>query len=210
MAKIIDISWPITPDMTTYKNRNDVTCNQYKTYEQDGVRESHWSASLHTGTHVDAPAHFLKDGAPIDAYELSQLSGWACVIDYCHVSSVITADDIAEDDVMADTITLFRTKNSQKKPTDSFDTTFVYLDATAADKLVASRVKAVGIDYLGIERDQPQHETHKTLLSHHIPIIEGLRLAHVPPGMYHLWCLPLLMPGADAAPARAVLQSMSS
>ncbi len=67
-------------------------------------------------------------------------------------------------------------------------------------------VKAVGTDYLGIERDQPGHETHRALLSHRVAIIEGLRLADVDAGKrYYLLCLPLKIVGFEAAPARAVL-----
>ena len=86
-----------------------------------------------------------------------------------------------------------------------FHYNFVYVDKSAAEYLVQIKSVAIGIDYLGIERDQPQHDTHALLLQNNIPIIEGLRLGHVKPGYYTLMCLPLLIPGLDAAPARAIL-----
>jgi arylformamidase len=71
--------------------------------------------------------------------------------------------------------------------------------------LAEKKIKAVGIDYLGIERNQPNHETHTVLMSNEITIIEGLRLDHVPEGQFFLWCVPLAVIGLEAAPARALL-----
>ncbi len=205
MSTYIDISWPITEHMTTYKDRNDVSLQQYKQFKQDGVRETSCSASLHTGTHVDAPAHFLKDGKSMYAYALHQLCGTAYVIDCTWVRDAITAEALAEVILPRDTIVLFKTRNSYRSATMPFDYHFVYVAADAANILVSSGVRAVGIDYLGIERDQPDHATHKSLLQAHIPIIEGLRLSHVSANAYQLWCFPLAIPDAEAAPARAVL-----
>ena len=81
----------------------------------------------------------------------------------------------------------------------------MYVNASAARYLVEQSIRAVGIDYLGIERNQPDHETHKAFMQRNIPIVEGLRLEQVPSGTYFLWCLPLKMPGLDGAPARALL-----
>ncbi len=110
-----------------------------------------------------------------------------------------------QNDIKEDEIILFRTKNSDLAPTAAFDYEFVYLREDAARYLVNKRVRAVGIDYLGIERNQPAHETHTALLSADIPIIEGLRLAEVAEGHYQLVCLPLAIVGLEASPARAIL-----
>ena len=66
-------------------------------------------------------------------------------------------------------------------------------------------VIGAGIDSLGIERNQPNHETHKTLLSNKIMILEGLRLKHVEEGPYLLIAAPLNIPGVEASPVRAFL-----
>ena len=94
-----------------------------------------------------------------------------------------------------------------KLPTDSprFDPEFVYVTGEAAEYLVNVGIDGVGIDALGIERSQPDHRTHRLVLSHGILIIEGLQLAEVPPGEYMMSALPLAVPGAEAAPARVVL-----
>jgi len=194
--------------MTTYKNRNDVVITATKIWERDHARETHISCSTHTGTHVDAPAHFCKHGSTIDALLLSNLCGPCVVLDLTDCSGSITRHDLKKHPVISKSRVLLKTKNSFLSATAPFDPSFVFLASDAADYLVEHQVSCVGIDYLGIERGQPAHDTHVALLKHDIPIIEGLRLGHVEAGDYMLTCLPLLIDGADAAPARAVLTAL--
>ena len=203
--KIIDISWPISEKMTEYKNRKTVARVHTKVFETDGARESTIAMHLHSGTHVDAPAHFLRDGASIEQLPPSHYIGPCRVLDLTNVQEKITAADLNTYALHAHEIILLKTKNSALTTDAPFNPGFIYLDASGARYFAEIKVKTVGIDYVGIERNQPNHETHVTLLTHSIGIIEGLRLAHVEPGSYFLICLPLLIPGADAVPARAVL-----
>ena len=117
----------------------------------------------------------------------------------------IDAKDLEDVMIESDQIILFKTKNSALKSDDLFHASFIYLNQSAAKFLAEKKVKAVGIDYLGIERNQPTHETHICLLEKNIPIIEGLRLEHVQAGTYFLCCLPLRLQELEAAPARAIL-----
>lgn len=190
---IIDISWPITNQSTTYKDRNDIAITEKICLHP------------HVGTHVDAPAHFVKDGNTIDKIDLSKLIGPCRVLDLTHVEEVITKKDLIKFDIQSGERILFKTKNSTKSATESFDCNFVYLDANGAQFLAEKNIACVGIDYLGIEREQENHLTHIAFLEKNIPIIEGLRLAHVTPGTYRLICLPLKLHGLDGAPARAIL-----
>lgn len=203
---IIDISWPLSGDMTTYKNRADVIIDKLKSITKDCVAESMIQMHTHTGTHVDAPAHFIENGKTIDQIPLDFLCGTAVVIDCTHISEAITAEDlkIHQKIITTHTRILLKTKNSFCKPTDPFNTHFVYLEKSGAQFLIDHGVKTVGFDYLGIERNQPGHPTHKTILQSGI-IIEGLRLAPVEPGIYTLFCLPLLIDKSDGSPARAIL-----
>jgi len=203
--KIIDISWPISPDMTSYKDRHVVSIEPTKTFDADGAREAKLTLGSHTGTHIDSPSHFLARGDTVDRIPLEQLVGPCIVIDMTEIDGAITADDLDDYEIEEGDIVLLKTKNSRCNPTEPFDTNFVYLDHSGAQYLAERGVAAVGIDYLGIERDQPGHETHKTLMLADIAIIEGLRLAHAHEGEYILFCLPLALPGFDAAPARAIL-----
>lgn len=203
--KIIDISWPLFPGTTEYKDRQSIQCTKTKIFERDKVRESAICMNLHTGTHVDAPAHFLPIGKTIELVDPGSLWGMCRVLDLANVSEKITADDLRAHELQAGEIILLKTKNSVREITQKFDPRFVYLDASGAAYLADQKIKTVGIDYLSIERAQPEHSTHVTLFQAGITVIEGLRLAHVQPGSYFLICLPLPIVGLDAAPARAVL-----
>lgn len=203
---IIDISWPISPSMTTYKQETNITCTPLKTFEADGVRKTQITFDTHTGTHVDMPAHFQKDGATTDALELENLVGPCVVVDLSHVTGAITEADLEEYDFEECDIVLIKTKNSTLAPDAPFNPDFVYLDASAATYFAEmTDVQTIGFDYLGIERNQPQHETHHALFNAGVTIIEGLRLAAASEGEYFFVCMPLAMQGLDAAPARAIL-----
>ena len=205
---LIDISWPLSPAMTAYKDRTVVEFTSTKTYDQDGVRESVIRLGAHSGTHIDAPAHFLSAGTTIDHLTLATINGPCTVIDCTTITDCITAQFLQAQSINRDDRILLKTRNSFLSHDDRFDPTFVYLDASAALYLVQCGIQAIGIDYLGIERAQPAHETHSTLMRHGITIIEGLRLAYVVAGPYELICLPLAIVGLEAAPARAVLRTL--
>ena len=205
--KIFDISWPISKATTGYKDRYIVGIDEIKNFNRDGVRETAIHLSSHSGTHVDAPSHFLKEGKCIDEIHLDRLIGDCVVLDVTTCAERITRDCLLahDNEIAQDGIILFRTSNSDVSPTDKFSPHFVYLEASGAAYLAEKKVKAVGIDYLGIEHSQPGHPTHENLLNADIVVIEGLRLHHVQPGSYFFVCLPLNMIGTEAAPARAIL-----
>lgn len=203
--KIFDISWPITDGMQEYKDRKSVKITQKGTIETGGSRNFELCMNNHTGTHVDGPSHMLPTGKNISELGLHKLVGTAHVLDCTQCIEKITADDLQKFTIVADSILLLQTRNSFRSIDERFDYSFVYLEASGADYLASKKIKAVGIDYLGIERDQPGHPTHKALLKFDIPIIEGLRLGDVAAGEYLFYCLPLLINDVDSAPARAIL-----
>lgn len=203
---IIDISWPIIQGMTEYKDRSSVKITSLKTMQEHGVYESLLTFHSHTGTHIDTPAHFIEGGKTSEHCLLATFIGPCTVFDVSHVSEKITADDLKDHGIKKGDRILFKTRNSLKAIDAPFDVAFVYLDSSAAEYLVQHSVQLVGIDYLGIERNQKGHETHKLLLQHTIPILEGIRLQNVSAGEYRLICLPLAIPYIDAVPARAVLE----
>ena len=202
---IIDISWPIAAGTTEYKDKGTLQLKPIKEFARDGVRETIMHMSVHTGTHIDAPSHFLDSGNTIEQFALDKLVGPARVLDCSTIESGITKKDLEPHNIKAGEIILLKTSNSTLAPDAPFNPEFVYLTKSGAQHLASLNIKAVGIDYLGIERGQPEHETHTCLLGRDTPIIEGLRLGHVAPGNYVLYCLPLSLHGAEAAPARAIL-----
>lgn len=204
---IIDISWPISPAMTQYKNNQYVECHPR---ERAGstVAEHLWHLHTHTGTHIDAPQHMLPEGKTLEQLPLDLFIGPARVIELTHVEEKITAQDLERHFLQPHERIILKTQNSFLLSTAPFCATFIFIDATAATFLASLPIKTVGFDYLGIERSQPAHPTHKILLHAGIGIIEGLRLEHVVAGTYELYCLPLALVGMDGAPARAVLKQL--
>jgi arylformamidase len=168
---------------------------------------SHLSLGAHSGTHMDAPLHFLADGRTIDQIPLEAVIGPARVIEI-QDPVAIGPDELAAHHMTAGERILFKTRNSPaawQSPT--FVEDFVFISAAGADYLAEHRVQTVGVDYLsvgGFRRDGV--ETHQALLKAGIWIIEGLNLTDVQAGGYDLICLPLRITGAEAAPARALLR----
>lgn len=205
--KVFDISWPLSEATTGYKDKKILKFEPTKTFDKDGARETTITLSTHSGTHVDAPSHFLRDGKTIDQITLDRLVGTCMVLDMREVQEKITRADLAEfdDQILEGDILLLKTMNSATQATEKFTPHFVYLEHSGAQYLKEKGIKAVGIDYLGIEHSQQGHLTHKECMHNDIVIIEGLRLDHIEPGEYFFCCLPLLTLGLDGAPARAVL-----
>ena len=203
--KIIDISWPISENTTEYKDRKTIKLNPINEYSKDGVSETLITMHSHTGTHIDAPEHFLGNKVTIDQIDLKRLIGQCKVLDLTKIEDKITNADLEKFDIQPNDIILLKTKNSNLNATEKFDSNFVYLEKSGAKFLADKKIKCVGIDYLGIERNQPNHETHKILLENNMLIIEGLRLKEANDYQYMFYCLPILMENLDAAPARAIL-----
>ena len=174
----------------------------------DACNLSEISGSVHTGTHMDAPGHFLKNRREgIDTMPLDAVIGVALVISIRN-EHAIALDEVKAQEPREGERILFRTKNSEGLwNSDEFAKDFIYIPADTAKYLADRRVRTVGVDYLsvgGFYRDGP--ETHQALLAGGIWIIEGLDLEAVGPGEYDLICLPLKLVGSDGAPARAVLR----
>jgi arylformamidase len=203
--KHIDISWPLKKNMTSYNGRKLFTFTFFRTWGKDKARQSRVALDSHAGTHIDAPSHYVKRGKTIDKIHLDRFVGECRVLDLSKVNEKITEKNLKKFKIKKGERILLKTKNSRKSPKASFNANFVYLDRSGASYLVGAEIRSVGIDYLGIEHNQPGHETHKFLLKKDIPIIEGLRLKKVKSGRYQLLCLPLSYKNLEAAPARAIL-----
>jgi arylformamidase len=172
----------------------------------DSANVSALSLGSHTGTHVDAPHHFLDGRSTVEEIPLEALIGPVQVIELLERRPITAADLEAASIPAEDTRLLLKTPNSAFWDHDDFHTDFFGLTGDAADWLVDRRFVLVGIDYLSIEQFRsPTHEVHKTLLAAGVVIVEGLDLRHVPAGAYSMVCAPLKVVGADGAPARMFL-----
>lgn len=160
----------------------------------------------HTGTHVDAPVHFVADAGGVDAIPIESLIGPARVIEI-HGARRIGAEELATHEPTRGELLLLKTDSSARAWRSSeFYPEYPHLRPDAAKLLVARRVRTIGIDYLSIGGDDDGVETHRILLSAGIAIVEGLVLTAAPPGPCELLCLPLRLEGRDGAPARAFLR----
>lgn len=169
---------------------------------------SRMSLSVHMGTHMDAPVHFIPKAAAIDEMPLDATVGPARVI------SIQDRKSIERRELMAQAISggeriLFRTTNSDHCwGSDAFHEDFVFISPDGAQYLAECGVRCVGIDYLSVGAFGDDAETHRILLGAGIWIIEGLNLQGVEAGGYEMVCLPLRLMGSDGAPARAILRPM--
>ena len=171
---------------------------------------THLSLSAHTGTHMDAPRHFLAKGRTMESLPLDAVVGPCRVIGIKHASA-ITVDELRPHKIKRGERILFKTRNSVKSwelaGKLKFDRSFVYIPAETARYLVERGVRTVGVDYLSVGGwGKDIVECHRVLLGAEVWIIEGLDLSKVKPGAYELVCLPLKILGADGAPARAILR----
>jgi arylformamidase len=202
----IDVSVPIRSGMLHWPGNPPIVIEQTEDLRRgDDATVSSISIGSHTGTHVDAPVHFLVDGTGVDRIGLERLLGPARVIDVGRVER-IEAKDIETAGIAAHDRVLFKSRNSQHWGETGFRSDYTCLSTKAARWLVERGVWTVGIDYLSIGCMDSGIETHRALLGAGICIIEGLDLSRVGPGIYDLICLPLRIEGLDGAPARVVLR----
>jgi len=204
--RIYDVTRTLEPGMATWPGEPGPELRLIKQMSAgDAADVSHLSLGVHTGTHVDAPNHFIAGAAGVESLPLSVLVGPARVVRIAHPNA-ITAAELEEAQLDGVERVLFRTRNSEEQSHKEFKQDFVYLDPAAAEWLLHCGTRLVGVDYLSVEEfAAAEPRTHRILLGGNVVILEGLDLSQVNPGEYLLSCLPLKLAGTDGAPARAVL-----
>jgi arylformamidase len=206
----IDVSVSLKTGMVSWPGDPPARISHAKEIERgDPCTVSLLEMGAHTGTHMDAPAHFVRGGMGIDAMPPDMAIGSARVIPIRDRKS-IKADELLRHRIRRGERILFKTYNSNHCwDTDSFFEDFVYLSAAAARYLVERQVRLVGVDYLSVGGFRADGvETHQALLKAGIWVIEGLNLKRVRPGRVQLVCLPLKIAVGDGAPARALVRPM--
>ncbi len=175
----------------------------------DGLTLSVYSLGAHSGTHIDAPMHFLRDGVPIDRVPIEPLIGPARVIDIPDSVQAIDAAELDRHEWRGVPRVIFRTRSALRgwMSSPAFHRDFAYIAPDAAQLLADAGVLLVGIDYISAEQfGAPAPRTHQILLGKGIPIVEGMMLDSVSAGDYDLIVLPMKVGGHEGAPARAILQ----
>ena len=205
-SRVIDISVPNGPTQHVYPGDPPPRIEQAKAIRAGDVcNVSLLTMGSHTGTHVDAPYHFIDGGARLGEVALERMVGEALVVDL-RGRAAVDAAALESAALRTGDILLCRTDNSWRWEKAEFQRDFVYLTLDAAGLLVERGIRAVGIDYLSIEQfGSSDFPVHHRLLGAGVFVIEGLDLRAVEAGRYTLVCLPLKFPDLDGAPARAVL-----
>src|SRR5215471_1060251 len=207
---IYDVTVPIRAGMPIYEGDPALTIEAWSALAKgDSANVSFLHLGAHTGTHVDAPAHFIEGANKIDSLPLDVLIGPARVVRVPDDRMEIDPDFLKGCDLTNVTRVLFHTRNSSFWH-EGFRKDFTHVLPEAAELLVEQGIKLVGNDYLSVEKfHSGHHRTHLTLLRNAVLIVEGLNLSDVPDGDYELICLPIKIAGGagDGAPARVVLRT---
>ncbi len=204
---IYDISMPLSEHTPVWPTSEKFNIRWTKNIKKDGVNESELYLNTHTGTHIDLPFHFLESGKKMGDLSLERLIGKAVVLEYPGERDVnskfLKTVDIPSD---CDKLLIKTSNSSNRVDKSEFIKSYIALGMEGAEWIVEKGINLVGIDYLSIEQfSETENLIHKILLKNDIIILEGLRLGAVKPGLYQLFVLPLNVPDAEGAPARAIL-----
>jgi arylformamidase len=212
--RIYDISVPLSRNTPTYPGDPKLELEDWHSLDKgDSSNVTFMRFGAHSGTHVDAPAHFIPGGSPVESLKLEKLIGKAQLIEVPSDCECIDESLVKREVARTTRRVLFKTKNSTFWTTGSseFRTDYAYISPEAATLLVDMGIELVGIDYLSVEKFKSNcFQTHLRLLSKGVVIVEGLNLSEVSAGEYELICLPLRIAdgSGDGAPARAVLREL--
>ena len=203
----IDVSVPVRDGMVHWPDDPPVEIGLSLSIARgDPANVTKVSMSAHTGTHMDAPRHFIDGGDGVDAVPLEAMIGPARAIEI-ESPEAVTADELGRHDLGEVERLLLRTRSSDREWwLQDFDPEFVHIEPAAAEAIAQAGVRMVGVDYLSVGGMDEGAETHRALLDAGVWIVEGLDLSGIGAGEYELVCMPLRLVGADGAPARALLR----
>jgi arylformamidase len=203
---LIDVTVPIHNGMPVYDDNPGVHLERARSIaEGDVVNISRLDLGVHTGTHVDAPVHFIEGAAGTETIDPGILIGEAHVIDATGLREDIDAEALSTLELPPGAERLiFKTPNSELWSSDSFTRGFIRFVESGARTLVDAGVRLVGIDYLSIGDEG----AHRVFLGNGVVPLEGVDLRHVEAGRYRIYCLPLKLVGSDGAPARVLLEPL--
>jgi arylformamidase len=221
----IDISIPFRHKMLHFPDGPAPTVIRLRDHNRgDNTTTSDLHCVTHTGTHIDAPLHFIRNGNTIDKMPLDTTIGLARVIEIRDPES-IKIEELADYNIQKGERILFKTLNSSRVyNSNEFSFKFVYIVPEAAEYLVERGIRLIGFDYIVIavwetEKDYPSnaeyldksgiHRVHRTFLKNNVYILEGINLSGVKAGQYELIALPIRLENGDAGLTRAILRPLN-
>jgi arylformamidase len=207
----IDVSVLIQDSMVHWPTDSPVKIFRTSSIEKGAdANVSTLNISAHTGTHIDAPLHFIRNGKDVSEISLNQLTGKIKVFEIMDKNK-ITLDEIKKFEIDKGDGVFFKTRNSERDWTmQPFNANYIYLETDAATFLRSKEIKCVGIDYLSIGGEENGKEVHTILLGSEILIIEGLNLHTIQAGTYEMICLPLKLKDSDGSPARVIIRKIEN
>ena len=209
MSKIIDISVDISEDMVLWEGDAGVKARQVMTLAKgDAYNLTRLYMSVHQGTHIDAPLHFLEGGSSTDDFPLETMVGPVQVVQLGDNIELITKSVLEQCAIQPDSKRiLFRTRNSNywKNGDRTFHKDYCGITSDGARYLAGLGMQLVGMDYLSVSPMSDLEEPHRILMRKGVVILETLNLSEVTPGVYNLYCLPMKLVGTEGSPARVIL-----
>jgi arylformamidase len=208
-VKIYDVSLTLSAESIRWVTAQPLELIGRKRMSKgDANNSSSVHTSVHAGTHVDAPFHFVPDGITIESLPIETFIGPArvCAVD---AGTHVTAAHVANAGLQGETRVLFKTRNSELLKKGVYDASFAPFSVDGAKALVGLGVKLVGLDYLSAAAANEQVPVHRAFLDNGVILLEGIDLSEVPPGRYELFCPPVKLAGSDGAPCRAVLRELA-
>lgn len=203
LENALDLTELIEDGMPFYPGDPHPHVSDFKILERDGVNIKSLYLGTHSGTHVDAPHHFLEAGKTLDQLDIGSYSGEGVVLDLSGVVEITQAD--IPDNIKGKVVLIYTgTSEKWRQGWDMHD--FSYLSLDAAKRLVQLGARVVGIDSPSVESPNPTGDVHRELLSHGVLIIENVskRIKELAGKRFFLLCLPLRVRGGDGAPARVI------
>jgi len=204
MGKIFDITLTLKEDITVYPGDPSLNIEYLAKTDVNGYQLTKLNLSSHTGTHIDAPAHFIRNGSLMDELSLDILTGKSLVLDFTGLEC-ITKENLKTVDLKEYKRILFKTSNSNILRQNVFLDNYTYITPEAAEYLVKKEIRLIGFDYYTIDKYNSNNPSHKILLKNNVIIVETINLNDIDAGEYELIALPLKIK-TEGAPARVILR----
>ena len=211
MKSYIDVTVPFEDGMMCFPT--DPQCSikpHWSIKNGDLVNLSVLDFGSHTGTHIDAPNHFVDSGKTVDQLDIRCFIGKAKVFDFSGKERCIDIGDVEGLNIGKGDIVLFKTTNSALMRAQIFREDFVYITPAAARWLADKKIATLGFDFLSVEEfgGGEGYGAHYALLGAGIVIIEGLDLTGIKAGEYEIISLPMLIKGGNGSPIRVLLKEL--
>ena len=207
MNKLIDLTLPLGPEVPVYPGDPVPEVRELSALSKgEAVTVSALEMGVHTGTHVDLPAHFIDDGKTLGDYPVESFVGPACVLDLTDVRRSIDGKRLAREAIPEDRHLLLKTRNSAFVRKPQFYRDYVFLESEAATYLLERKPRSIGLDYYSLDPvDSSTFPAHRLCAEQDLPVFVCLDLTAATPGYYYFAGLPLNVPSLEGAPVRAVL-----